>query len=257
MFTAAAFIPSPPLLVPELSGRSDETLGSLREAALEAGSRLGALASRWLVLGTAETADSDAGWQPQAGETGSFAGFGAPVCVALAPSQADGRPAADCSPETGNVDAGRDWPLAALIAGWVRTMSAPEVTATVSLLPPSTSAEAALAVGVQVRRELDAAAQPVGLLIVGDGARTLTDGAPGAFDPRSAAVQSDIDRALSKGDRSALAHLDAPLCEELGISGRPSWQAMAGAFTSDPSTALSLYCDAPYGVGYHVGMWLP
>ena len=121
----------------------------------------------------------------------------------------------------------------------------------------STDKEVLAAAGAAVRRELDAVTEPVALLVVADGAITLTERAPGALDLRAPEVQAELDEALRSGRRDLLAALDPSLCRELGIGGRAPWQAMAGAFTDDPTQTTSDYCGAPYGVGYHVGTWLP
>lgn len=60
---------------------------------------------------------------------------------------------------------------------------------------------------LDLRGRVDAAPGPVGLLVVGDGATTLTDKAPGAFDDRAEAVQHAIDDALGRADVDALASL--------------------------------------------------
>lgn len=249
VFTAAAFVPSPPLLVPELSGGADAALAALRAAVLDVGARLAGQATRWIVVGAAQ--GSDPGGVVEPGQIGTFRGFGADVRVSLAP---------EADAPTDSADDGRvhpQWPLAALIAAWIRQQSAPHVRAQVVVLDEQCTSETALAVGVRLRGELDEVQEPTALLVVADGARTLTDRAPGAFDERSAAVQNTIDDALGRGDRAVLASLDPQLCRDVGVSGRAPWQVLVGAFSADPAETLSLYCDAPYGVGYHVGMWLP
>ncbi|QNG21364.1 hypothetical protein G4H71_19720 [Rhodococcus triatomae] len=244
MFTAAAFVPSPPLLVPELSGRTDDEFAPVRAAVLDTGRALAERARRWVVVGVA-----DGGSRPPAPESvGSFLGYGADVRVRLSPV-----PSAD--PPDVEVDA--EWPLAALVAGWIRGRVGPDVTASVVLLDEECTPEAAAAAGAAVRRELDAVTEPVALLVVADGAITLTERAPGALDLRAPEVQAELDEALRSGRRDLLAALDPSLCRELGIGGRAPWQAMAGAFMDDPTQTTSDYCGAPYGVGYHVGTWLP
>ena len=46
---------------------------------------------------------------------------------------------------------------------------------------------------------------------------------------------------------------------QLGASACPGlpWQVLAGAFTTAPAAAKIAYRGAPYGVGYHVGIWRP
>ena len=44
-------------------------------------------------------------------------------------------------------------------------------------------ADAAVPRGRQLRAEIDEAAEPIGVLVVADGANTLTPPAPGGYDP--------------------------------------------------------------------------
>ena len=103
--------------------------------------------------------------------------------------------------------------------------------------------------GRALRTELDAAADAVGVLVIADGANTLTAAAPGGFDPDSVARQAQWDDALAEGDVAALARLS-------GVLGRVAYQVLAGLAGSDPK-ATELYRGAPYGVGYFVGTWVP
>ncbi|QCQ90785.1 class III extradiol dioxygenase subunit B-like domain-containing protein [Rhodococcus sp. SGAir0479] len=246
MLTAAAFVPSPPLLVPELTGAAASETDQLRRAALDVASRLGRVSTEWTVLAVA---DPDA---PSAGEVapekcGSFAGFGVDVRVSLSPD-ASGR------------DTDRSMPLPALVAGWLRGAAAPDARVRVRLLAPETTSDDCVRLGRELRAELDARPEPQALLVVADGANTLTDKAPGAFDERSPHIQSGLDAALADGDCDALGRLDPGTCREIGLAGRAAWQTFAAVFSGPaggPRKSESLYAGAPYGVGYHVGMWLP
>ena len=94
------------------------------------------------------------------------------------------------------------------------------------------------------------AAEAVGVLIVADGANTLTASAPGGHDPQSEAVQAALDHALATGDATALTRLpDGPV-------GRVAYQVLAG-LAPHPDGAVALAAGAPYGVGYFVGTWNP
>jgi len=105
--------------------------------------------------------------------------------------------------------------------------------------------------GRELRSVIDEIDGPVGVLVVADGANTLTEKAPGGYDPGSAAVQSALDDALATGDAAALAELPP------SITGRAAWQALAGLADPRPRSAKELYRGAPLGVGYFVGVWLP
>ncbi|CAM2908655.1 Aromatic ring-opening dioxygenase, LigB subunit [Prescottella defluvii] len=239
-------MPSPPLLVPQLAGAAAAETDRLRQAALDVSARLGEACGQWTVIGVADPGAPATEIAPES--RGTFAGFGVDVRVCLAPGESD-RGAPD--PEM---------PLAALVAGWLRGRVAPSVTVRARILAPNTSPAECIRVGEQLRRELDASPLPQGLLIVADGANTLTEKAPGAFDERSGAVEAVLGRALAGGDCGALDGLDAGLCGEIGLSGRAAWQTLSAVFggaDGGPRKAESLYSESPFGVGYHVGMWLP
>ena len=165
---------------------------------------------------------------------GTFAGYGADVRVTFTP---------------GPSGAARPLPLCALIAGWLRGSVNAGATVDVRVFADDLAPEAALEQGRALRAELDAAAEPVGVLVVADGANTLTAAAPGGFDPDSVARQAKWDDALAAGDAAALVGLS-------GALGRAAYQVLAGLAGPDPK-ATELYRGAPYGVGYFVGTWIP
>ncbi|MFD6860703.1 hypothetical protein ACFWCF_25620 [Rhodococcus sp. NPDC060090] len=237
---AAVFVPSPPLLVPELVGLAASETDDLRHAVLDAARRIGD-ADEWIVVG-AEAGAADV----PSDAVGTFRGFGADVRVALAPAS---------GATTGIPDAGM--PLTALIAGWLRERTATGARADVHVLAHDTDPAECAQLGKTLRARLDADATRRGLLVVADGAATLTAKAPGAFDERSAAVEESLGAALAAGDPHGLAALDGRVCEEIALGGRAAWQVLAGAFTEPPSEATIEYSAAPYGVGYHVGIWRP
>ncbi|WP_280399867.1 hypothetical protein [Nocardia carnea] len=261
MFCLAALIPSPPVLVPELCGgavpagaetataapsgaadRSESAVAALRTAVLETGAALAEAASQWTVLGVAA-----AEGQYDTGTVGTFRGFGPEVTVSLG-----GVPAAAGGPDP-------DLPLAVLIAGWLRGAVAPSVTVRAQILATGSSAARCAEAGAKLRAELDAVDEPQGVLVVADGAATLSTAAPGYLDPRARGVQDELDRALSAGDRAALLEMDAGVCAELMVSGRVAYQALAGLFAADPvpPVVVERYRDAPFGVGYYAGSWRP
>ncbi|WP_153339214.1 class III extradiol ring-cleavage dioxygenase family protein [Nocardia aurantia] len=307
MFAAAVLIPSPPVLVPELSGGLPDRdpghpaaqVPPLRAAVLAAGRELAEAAVRWTVVGVADlgraadvvaagrfgepvgtgqdagvvgagrvagvvgagrvadvarvdpVADAaspdrdgqaaDASYGP--GTVGTFRGFGADVRAALSDSAL-----------TGTMPADPVVPLPILIGGWLRGQVAPHATADARLIDAAATAEHCRAAGAALRCELDADPAPRGVLIVADGAATLSTAAPGYLDERAAGVQERLDAALSAGDRAGLAALDPALCAALEISGRAAYQVLAGLFDADPNVDTR-YCAAPFGVGYHVSVW--
>ncbi len=216
-------------------------MAALRAAVLAIGRELAGVASQWTVLGVGATDQ-----EYDSGVTGTFRGFGPEVTVSLGGS-----------PEMAGADP--DLPLAVLIAGWLRGAVAPDVLVRAQLLAAGSAPERCAEAGAELRAELDSMDEPRAVLVVADGAATLSTAAPGYFDPRAEAVQSGLDRALAAGDRAALLALEPALCAELMLSGRVAYQALAGLFAGDPEppAAAERYRDAPYGVGYYAGLWRP
>jgi hypothetical protein len=215
-------------MVPELASGAASELQDLSVAVAAAAAEL---PDRWFVVGIG-VADNVIG----PGAVGTFGGYGVDVRVALSPG-ATGEP--------------RPLPLCALVAGWVRTNHAPAASAEVWVYAADHELDAALARGRALRAEVDAISEPVGVLVVADGANTLIASAPGGYDPESVAVQAALDDALSAGETEVLTRLpDA-------IVGRVAYQVLAGLIGPSPSSARELYRGAPYGVGYSVDVWTP
>jgi hypothetical protein len=227
VLAAIALTPSAPVLVPELAGAAAAEVADLSAAARAAAATL---PQRWIVVGigsSARTIEPDT--------RGTFAGYGVDLPVSLS----DHAPARITA-----------MPLCALVAAWLRGQTHPQARAQVRVYPSDLSADAALAHGRELRADIDAIDAPVGVLVVADGAHTLTPAAPGGHDPQSEAVQADLDRALATGDAAALAALPE------GIVGRVAYQVLAG-LSPHPADATELAHGAPYGVGYFVGTWDP
>lgn len=224
MLAAIALSPSAPVLVPELAGAATE-IGPFRAAAVEAA---GALPDQWIAIGVGPAE------QVFTGVRGSFAGYGVDVPVALCPPPCPGF---------------ADLPLCALIAGWLRAQANPDATVAVRVHAADLDSGEAVARGRTLRDEIDRIEGPVGVLVVADGATTLTESAPGGFDPHDSVVQAALDDALSNGDAAALAGLPA------GIEGRVAYQVLAGLAVPGPVSARELARGAPYGVGYFAGVW--
>ena len=227
MLSAIAIIPSAPVMVPELATGAADELADLRSAVVTAAA---SLPTRWIAVGVGA---ADAVLGPDL--TGTFAGYGVDRRVALSPDA----PAAPT-----------ELPLCALIAGWARGEAAPQARAQIRVYAADHDAEAALERARLLRAEIDGAAEEIGVLVVADGAHTLTPAAPGGYDPDSIAVQAGLDDALAAGNTAALAGLPAT------IVGRVAYQVLAGLAPTSRS-AKELYRGAPLGVGYFVGVWLP
>jgi hypothetical protein len=221
---AIAIIPSAPVMVPELAGVAAAELVDLREAVFAAAASLPA---RWIAVGVAPV---DAAVPPSA--TGTFGGYGVDLPISLSPASSG---------------QAIELPLCALIAGWVRTQVNQGAAVEVRAYADDYDADAAAQQGRRLRAEIDEGAAPIGVLVVADGAHTLTAPAPGGYDPDSIPVQAALDDALAGGDAAALIRLpDA-------IVGRVAYQVLAGVTT--PKSAKELYRGAPYGVGYWAGIW--
>lgn len=235
MLTAIALTPSAPVLVPELAGAAAAEVAELRDAALAAAD---ALPDRWIAVGVGPGAGPDADSAAQIIEPdsrGTFAGYGADVGVRLSP-----QPGAELTA----------LPLCALFAGWLRGQVRQQARLQVRVYPADCDPEQALAYGRRLRAEIDATAAPVGVLVVADGANSLTQSAPGGHDPDAQPVQDLLDDALAAGDAGALTRLPD------GIVGRVAYQVLAG-LAPGPVTATEFLRGAPYGVGYFVGVWVP
>jgi hypothetical protein len=228
VLSAIAIVPSAPVMVPELAASAATELANLREAVFTAAA---ALPQRWITVGVgaAETVVGP-------GQSGTFAGYGVDLRVALSDDPVD-RPG--------------ELPLCALVTGWLRGRVNPQARAEVRVYSENHSSDAAMELGRRLRGEIPDAEAPVGVLIVADGVHTLTPPAPGGYDPDSIPVQATLDDALACGDTAALARLPR------SVVGRVAYQVLAGLAGPPPRLAKELYRGAPYGVGYFSGVWYP
>lgn len=228
VLAAIALTPSAPVVVPQLAGAAADEVADLRDAAIAAAA---ALPDRWVVIGVG-AADQFIGPRVR----GTFAGYGVDLPVTLSPEA------------TATVSA---LPLCALFAGWLRAQANPAASAEVRVYAGDHGVDAAVVRGRALRAEIDEADGPIGVLVVADGANTLTPPAPGGYDPEAEAVQNALDDALASGDADALTRLPN------AIVGRVAYQVLAGLTEPKPRVAKELARGAPYGVGYFVGFWTP
>lgn len=232
MLSLVAVVPEPPLLLPELANGATADTAELRAACREVTRRLAATSSNWIVVGADDGGRRSVG--PDA--RGSFVGFGVDVTVALGP--ADGVP----------VPADPDLPLPLLIAGWLRPDG---VRMRGELVAPNAGPAECLSLGAVL------AAEDAALLVVGDGAATHTEQAPGHLDERAGPFDAVVAAALRDADPAALAALDPTLATQLWAHGRAPWQVLAGATRGRAWTGELLHSSIPFGVGYHVALWRP
>lgn len=233
MLSAIAIVPSAPVLIPELAGSAATELTGLRDAVFAAAA---VLPDRWLAVGV-DVADATVG----ADAVGTFAGYGTDVRVRLAPLT---------EPHL-TEQAPTALPLCALITGWLRGQTAPQARAEVQICAAGLPAATAVQRGRVLRAQIEQGGEPVGVLIVADGANTLTPSAPGGHDPDSVPAQQALDDALAAGDTAALTDLPGT------IVGRSAYHLLAGLADPAPGAAQELYRGAPYGVGYFTGVWRP
>jgi hypothetical protein len=239
---AAAVLPHPPLLVPELAGGAAPELDPLRVACREALSVVLATAELVVVVG-----DGPVWGVPEPSARGSFRSYGADAeatLPGLASLDLPGLPApARLS----------DLPLslavaARLLAGLDRPTRLSAVTVPASLGPG-----AAAAVGRLLTTS--ALVGPVGLVVMGDLSACRSELAPGALRPEAAGFDASVAQALGAGKPGRLLGLDPALAADLLVAGRVPLQVLAGAFETSPAVhGQVLYDDAPYGVGYLVAL---
>jgi hypothetical protein len=235
----AVVLPEPPLLVPELATGAAAETAQLRASCVEAAIRLTAVAARWIAVG------ADAGGRRTIGPDarGSFIGFGADVVVALDPA--------------GNALVDPRLPLPLLVAGWVAGAADARVRIRGELVAPDAPASECAALGAALAAECAADPAPVGLLVLGDGAATHTEKAPGYLDERAGPFDAAVAAALRDADADALAALDPGLAAELLAAGRAPWQVLAGAAAGRRWRGELLHSSIPFGVAYHVAVWTP
>ena len=175
---------------------------------------------------------------------GTFAGYGVDLPCALSPG------AADDTCETAAVRVDRR------LGAWPG--QAPTARAEVRVYAADHDVDAALRRGqADCAREIDEAADPIGVLVVADGAHTLTPPAPGGYDPDSIPVQAALDDALAAGDAAALTRLPEHDRRPGRLSGAGRADRGLPRPGPEPRSAKELYRGAPYGVGYFVGVWQP
>jgi hypothetical protein len=230
---AAAVLPHPPILVPEVAVGAASELDNVRAACDEAVARvLAARPSVVCVVGSAD--ETKEYWFPY---RASFAAWGVPVEAHL------GEP----RPDTPTL------PLSVAVGVWLlrRGPRTGRPTAwrvlTVAVDAP---AEECARLGERITRS-----PTVGLLVMGDGSACGDSKAPGYADPRAEQFDASVTKALADADPAGLLAVDPALATELMAAGRAPWQILAGVPGSYRGEVH--YDAAPYGVRYTVATWLP
>ena len=245
---AAAVLPHPPLLVPELAGAAAPELDPLRAACHEALSTVLAAADLTLIIG-----DGPAWAIPAPTATGSFHPYGADVEVALPalanlalpdltdlnlPGVADPDLPALSAPArlselplslavAAHLLANLDPPPGG-VAGADRPPGAGRLWA--ATVPRSLGPRAAAAIG----RALNSAGR-FGLVVMADLSACRTERAPGAFRPEAADFDARVGDAFRAGAPQRLFALDPAQAADLLVAGRVPLQVLAGTFAPDPA----------------------
>jgi hypothetical protein len=289
----AAVLPHPPLLVPDLAGGAAAELDPLRAACREALAAVLAAAGTTVLLGGgpvwgAPAPGATGSFHPYGVDVEVQLPPVTELLVAGGPAgPADQRAAAPSGPPRAEpvslrlvrpestaadlraaaaaaVDDGADGlpqpvvldrlPLSLAVAAWLLgELDAAPRRLVARVVPGSLGPRAAAAVG----RSLAAAARagPVGLVVMADLSARRTERSPGAFHPEAAAFDGEVADAIRAGRPARLLELDPGRSAELLVGGRVPLQVLAGAAASaGPLRGRVLYEDAPYGVGYLVGL---
>ncbi len=238
MITAAALCPWPPLLVRELTG-ADPVLPELRDACAAA---VAALLTDGPDLVAVVAPGPVTAACPADGRL-NVAAFGGDRVSDI------------CSPAagTGVGYARPGLPPAAGIGAYLLDQAGypgPRVIWTVSEDEPPAGCR-------KLGADLAATSQRTALLVLGDGSARRGPKAPGAFDPRAAAFDASVERAVRAADLDALLAVDPALARDLMATGRPAWQVLAGALAGTAPAAHVRYADDPFGVRYLVASLMP
>ncbi|MEO8106330.1 MAG: class III extradiol dioxygenase subunit B-like domain-containing protein [Actinomycetes bacterium] len=245
MLVAAAFLPHPPVLVPEVAAGAAPELAGVREACALALQRvLAAEPDLVIVVG-----DDSKRSTYRAGARGSFAGFGVPVATALPGSASDGV-------GDGAERAGTRLPLSLAVGAWLMQRGGPWPTVRGEGVPATMGSSDAASLG----KQWAASSERVALIVMGDGAATLTVKAPGYLVEGAEQWQKQVTQALADADLSALRAITPADTSTVGAAGRVAWQVAAGAADGaaeqgDRWVGELLADDAPYGVAYVVALW--
>jgi hypothetical protein len=228
VITGAAFLPHPPVLIPEVAQGAATELGELREACRVAIRRIVAPDSVIVLIGSGER------WIRHGfAARGSLSGYGVPLEIPLG------------SAERGPVEL----PLSLTVGAWLlHEALGPDCNAT------------GYSVGLDPASEPELPEpgadpyMPVSLLVMGDGSARRSTTAPGYLDERARDFDASVATALASGDAQQLT-VDVELGDELLASGPRVWREAARLLGPTPFEAELLYDAAPYGVGYFVAAW--
>lgn len=233
MLISAAICPHPPLLVAGVGPASDTQLDRLRQACWAAVEELRAGSPDALVvIGSGATTTHDA---PR---SGTLAPYGVDRAVALPGAGGSGRSSAEL-------------PLSLCVGAWLLERDGWDG----AVHAATVAGDGAQSDCVELGERLAGLADRVALLVMADGSASRADTSPAAVRERSARFDAAMARAVRDGDPQQVLALDGELGAEVGSSGVNPLRVLAGAAQDAVFDADVLYDDAPYGVGYVVGVW--
>ncbi|MBD0020924.1 hypothetical protein GII33_09815 [Gordonia pseudamarae] len=253
MLASVVFVPSAPLLVPQLAGPRATEAVAVREAVRAAGTALAELAPRWVAVGAGDvTGGAVTGG---AAATGSFARYGVDVAVSLrAPGFAGAPVLTGGGPDAAGT---ARLPLSMLIAAWLREAGGADSVEPL-IIDPGAPVQECLRTGRMLAAAVAAADTPIGVLVVGDGSTQLSPSAPGGgLVPESVALNDNLVAAIASGDRDVLAGISPQDCDRAGVGGRAAWQVAAALCDGVRVSVQPYYEGCPFGVGYVVASWTP
>src|SRR5512132_1170868 len=198
---AAAVLPHPPLLVPELAGTAAPELDPLRAACHQALAAVVAAAGLTIVVG-----DGPVWAVPEPSALGSFGPYGADLQVTL-PALTDldlpALPPPARLPEL---------PLSLAVAAHLLAgLDPPPARLFAATVPASLGPGAAAAIGralTAATRDGSAGSGPAGLVVMGDLSACRTEQAPGAFRAEAADLDASVSEALRTGKPGRLLDMD-------------------------------------------------
>lgn len=248
VITAAAVVPHPPLLLPELGRGPEPDLEQLRSASRQALAALLDQVQALLVVGPAPS------WgEAEPGAVASFVPYGAPVAARL-PGRRQDRWLDRAALPPGRL---AELPLSLAVAAWLLDPEAGE-----RALPPVAAfgvpAGADAVQAVALGRGLAAAVSPevrAGLLVMADLSARRTQRAPASFHPGAEAFDRRIGDAIRKAELGRLLEVDPARTAEMHAGGMAALWLLAGAL-SDARNLHGVvgYEGGPFGVGYLVGV---
>ncbi|GIF75814.1 hypothetical protein [Asanoa siamensis] len=225
------------MIVPEVAGGAAAELDDLRAACAGAVTALGRSGARQIVVFGADSAMTS--YDPP--QRGSLRPWGVDLDVSLGPH---------------DPLESRELPLSLAIGAWLLRQHPPHQPVVINMQGIASSASAA---ECRDFGECCAPDGPWALLVMGDGSASRGVKSPGYDDARAEPYDNALASALATVDLDVLHGLDPVVSTELGVAGRPAFQAAAGAVAAAGGTwrgDLS-YHAAPYGVGYFVASWVP